>query len=186
MERSANIVALNDILALLARGGEADYIGEPVSQLEHALQCAALAEDAGAEDELVLAALLHDVGHLCAGEEAARMGGVGVVEHELVGARWLAERGVSEEVVELVRGHVDAKRYLVFAHADYRLSEASAITLSYQGGPMSEDEAAAFERRPLFRSCLRLRGWDEQAKDPHRVVAPLEAYRERLRRHVPR
>lgn len=176
----------DEILALLASAAEMDYVGEEVSQLEHALQCAQLAVDAGGDDETVLAALLHDVGHICAGEDAARMDQLGIVDHEAIGAEFLRRRGFSARLVALVRGHVEAKRYLTLKHPSYRerLSDASRGTLRHQGGPMSAEEAAAFEKDPLFDQKLRLRAWDEQGKRTDCRVPPLEGFRAMLVRHV--
>src|SRR5262252_1145827 len=115
-EASARVDAL---FALLERARDADYIGEGVSQLQHALQAAALARAANAPDDEVLAALLHDVGHLCAGPGAPSMAGLGIVRHEDVGADHLVALGFGARVVELVRGHVAAKRYLVGADRAY-------------------------------------------------------------------
>ncbi|AYC31087.1 HD domain-containing protein [Pseudomonas cavernae] len=158
---------LAELFALYAQHGSADYIGEPVSQLEHMSQAAQLALAEGADDELVLAAFFHDLGHLCGLRTAANdMGGYGVRSHEKLGADYLRALGFGERLARLVENHVQAKRYLCFKEPAYfaRLSEASICTLGYQGGVMSADEAAAFERDPLFAASLRLRGWDEQAK----------------------
>ena len=167
------------IEGLLLAGRGSAYIGEPVSQLDHALQCAALAASAGAPDAVVAAALLHDVGHLCAPSDAPRMDALGVVGHEQVGAAWLRAAGVRDDVCRLVAAHVSAKRWLVLRRPAYRatLSAASEGTLRFQGGPMTEAEARVFEADPLHADALRLRAWDEQAKVPDADVPPLEAYR---------
>ncbi len=180
--------AADELLLLLEGSASAAYYGEPVTQLEHALQRAQLARTAGAGDDVVLAALLHDVGHLLEDETAQRHDEVGVINHDEVGARFLIEHGVSPYVAELVRGHVDAKRYLTGTNPEYaaRLSEASATTLALQGGPMNEAEAASFRADPLFAEKLRLRSWDEQAKRPGWQVAPLETYRPLLVKHLAR
>jgi phosphonate degradation associated HDIG domain protein len=181
--RISSMQALDEVFGLLEASAGAAYIGEPVSQLEHALQAAALAREAGARDALVVAALLHDVGHLCAAQDAPRMAGLGVLEHEHVGGEYLRARGFSDEVCRLIAGHVAAKRYLVRTRAAYaaNLSEASRGTLAYQGGPMRDDEVAAFERDPLHRDMLRLRAWDEQAKQPGLQVPTLDAYKDAVR-----
>ncbi len=173
------------LLAWLERGDHRGYIGEPVSQLEHALQSAAAAANSRAPDEAVIAALFHDVGHLC-GAGGAEMGGLGVVDHETIGARFLHEAGCSSGVVELVENHVAAKRYLCFRDSAYRakLSEASRGTLEFQGGPMLEDEARRFEATPNSRWILALRSWDDRAKDPRADPPGLETYRERLEDHL--
>jgi predicted HD phosphohydrolase len=176
--------AIDAALDLLRVSAGMPYIGEPISQLEHALQCAHLAVLAGADDTLVAAALLHDAGHLCAPAEAPRMGGLGVFAHERVGAEHLLALGFPERVAALVEGHVAAKRYLVSRTPGYegKLSKASTATLRHQGGPMREEEAGAFERDPLFKDKLRLRAWDEQAKRVGWKVPELERYRDLLRR----
>jgi len=178
------IARVTDLLEASAGAG---YIGESVSQLDHALQAAQLAEAAGAPEHEVLAALLHDVGHLC-DPEAPRMGGVGVVQHEEVGAAYLARLGFAPSVTELVRGHVAAKRYLVVARPGYgeRLSAASRHTLAHQGGAMDEAERSAFEADPLRDAKLRLRAWDEEAKVPGRETPGVEHYRGILIAHLRR
>jgi predicted HD phosphohydrolase len=174
--------------ALTALGslGTRGYIGEPVSQLEHALQCAALAHNAHAPGFEVLAGLFHDIGHLIAPPGAAEMAGLGIVDHEGIGARFLAELGVDARVCTLVAAHVQAKRYLALRKSGYHaaLSEASRGTLNFQGGPMSESEASAFERDPDFAAKLRLRSWDEAAKRSAWAVPELSSYAALLREHM--
>ncbi len=176
-------MTVDDLLALLARSKDEPYIGEAVSQLEHALQTADLAARAGAGEALVAAALLHDVGHLGAPPEAPRMSGLGVADHERIGAEILRAAGFEEDVCALVSAHVLAKRWLVLRRPAYRakLSEASIGTLAHQGGPLSEEEAAAFERMPFFEVALRLRAWDEQAKVVAWSGPDLASYRPLLR-----
>ena len=168
------------------RGGD-DYIGEPVSQLEHMWQAAALAEAAGADEEVVLAAFFHDLGHLCAPDGAAgSMAGFGTVDHEKLGADYLRARGFSERVARLVESHVLAKRYLTYKYPSYRrqLSEASRATLAFQGGVMSAAEAAAFEQDPDADLILQLRRWDEQAKETNQPVGQLDHLKELALRHL--
>lgn len=159
------------VFGLYERFGASDYIGEPVSQLEHMSQAAELAMAEGCDDEVVLAAFFHDIGHLCA-EGAENMGGYGVVSHERLGADYLREAGFSERLARLVEYHVQAKRYLTLREPGYyaRLSEASRRTLEYQGGVMSEAEADTFAADPLCALSLRMRRWDELAKE---VAVPL-------------
>lgn len=159
------------VFGLYERFGASDYIGEPVSQFEHMSQTAELAMAEGCDDEVVLAAFFHDIGHLCA-EGAENMGGYGVVSHERLGADYLREAGFSERLARLVEYHVQAKRYLTLREPGYyaRLSEASRRTLEYQGGVMSAAEADAFEADPLCALSLRMRRWDELAKE---VAVPL-------------
>lgn len=177
---------VESLLALLGRAKSSDYIGEGVSQLDHALQAASRARAAGAPASEILAALLHDVGHLCAAPGAPTMAGLGVLRHEEVGADHLAGLGFDAGVVDLVRGHVAAKRYLVGAEPDYaaRLSEASRTTLRHQGGPMSASERHGFEGLPQFKALLRVRSWDEAAKQPGLRVDGLSTYTSLLCDHL--
>lgn len=164
-----------EVFALYEQHGAADYIGEPVSQIEHMSQAAQLAMAEGFDDEVVLAAFFHDIGHIC-GHGGENMGGYGVVSHERLGADYLRRAGFSERLAKLVEYHVQAKRYLTFSQPDYyhRLSEASRRTLGYQGGVMTADEARAFEQDPLCAVSLRLRHWDEQAKEMHVPLLDLQ------------
>jgi len=164
MDRNAQVI--NEVFALYERFGDSDYIGEPVSQIEHMSQAAELAMAEGFDDEVVLAAFFHDIGHICA-EHAENMGGYGVVSHERLGADYLRRAGFSERLARLVEYHVQAKRYLTLKEPGYydRLSEASRRTLDYQGGVMSAEEADVFERDPLCAVSLRMRQWDELAKE---------------------
>lgn len=167
------------IATLFAQSGQDAYYGEPVTQLEHALQCAQLAEQAGADQETVAAAFLHDIGHLLPAEAGVGyMDGYGTVDHEKLGADYLREQGFSEKVAQLIEHHVNAKRYLVFKKPEYfaRLSEASLKTLEFQGGPMTPEEATAFESNPYFREILQVRGWDEQAKIPGLLTRDMAYY----------
>lgn len=182
---------VGEIFALLDGPPGQEQYGEGVTQLAHALQCAWFASAAGADEETVLAALLHDIGHLCA-PDAARMGhndaSVGAVDHEGLGAAYLLERGFSPRLAELVGAHVAAKRYRVATDPQYaaRLSPASAETLRYQGGPMAPDEVVAFEADPLFAAKLQMREWDEMGKEVGMVVPTLETYRTALLRDLTR
>ncbi len=166
---------VEEISDLFEKGGADAYFGEDVTQLQHALQSAHCATQAHADDELVVAALLHDIGHLLGGDFHAE---IGVIDHDRSCVEWLKGRGFSDRLIALVSGHVNAKRYLVAARAGYadRLSEASKKTLVLQGGPMSPEEARAFEAGPYFKDLLRLRSWDEQAKDPDAAVPGLDRY----------
>ena len=177
---------VKEVLAILARSADEAYIGEPVSQLEHMLQGAYFAEKAGASEAEILGVLLHDIGHLCASPQAPRMADLGVLDHEGIGARFLAARGFSKTICALVAGHVNAKRYLVFKNPRYRanLSQSSRGTLEFQGGAMGAEEAAAFEESPLFASILRVRTWDERGKEVDLLVPGLDHYADMMARHV--
>lgn len=172
---------VDTIMELFAKRGAAAYHGEAVSQAEHALQAADLAEREAAPTYLVIAALLHDIGHLLDGqdEDLANRGVDG--RHEEAGCALLA-RHFGPEVTEPIRLHVAAKRYLCTVSPSYRdgLSPASRLSLELQGGVMSADERAEFENNPAFRDALRLRHWDDTAKVPGLEVPGLDHYRKRL------
>lgn len=173
---------VEEIMFLLEESGGEQYFGEAVTKLQHAEQCAWHAQQAGADEELILASLLHDIGHLLETADAIRDERVGVINHDDIGRDWLLERGFPRRLADLVGGHVDAKRYLTATNAGYmdRLTPASKETLGLQGGPMDVASVEAFSHEPELRDMLRLRSWDELAKDPNRVVPPLATYRERL------
>lgn len=175
------------VISLYEKFGGDDYIGEPVSQVEHMCQSALLAESEGYDTEIILAAFFHDIGHLCEHiMEVKQMDGYGVVDHEKLGADFLLEKGFSENIASLVRNHVQAKRYLTFSNEEYynRLSEASRKTLEFQGGRMTAAEASAFEADPLFDMHIRLRRWDEKAKLEHQPLPPLSKYRNMMVDHL--
>ncbi|WP_051944562.1 phosphonate degradation HD-domain oxygenase [Streptacidiphilus rugosus] len=169
-----------DAIAALFEGeGAEDYLGEAVSQAQHMLQAAALAEREGAPPALVAAALLHDVGHFRGAVHGRElMAGAQDNRHSHQGADWLAP-WFGPEVTEPVRLHVAAKRYLCAVEPDYfdRLSPASVHTLGLQGGPMSAAEAAEFARHPQAADAVRLRRWDEAAKEPDADDPGFEHYR---------
>ena len=155
----------NEIAALFERRGSGSYFGEQVSMLEHGLQAAHFARAAGGSPALVVAALLHDVGHLLEDvPEDIRDWHVDA-RHEEIGGAWLA-RHFGPEVWEPVALHVAAKRYLCATDSRYfaRLSAASIHTLRLQGGPMTSAEVASFEARPYFRDAVLLRHCDDQGK----------------------
>ncbi|MFZ5970532.1 MAG: phosphonate degradation HD-domain oxygenase [Bacteroidota bacterium] len=176
---------LDHLFSLYRQFGDADYIGEPVSQLEHMSQSAQLAINEGYDDEVVLAAFFHDIGHICVqADEQNQMGGFGAKRHEQIGADYLRSLGFPERVAQLVENHVQAKRYLTCRFPNYyqQLSEASKQTLAWQGGPMSEEEARVFEQDPLFETSLLLRKWDELAKETNLPVIDLELLKDKARR----
>ncbi|HXJ94671.1 MAG TPA: HD domain-containing protein [Terriglobia bacterium] len=172
---------IDEILKLFATRGDEAYFGEPVSQKEHALQAAYQAEQEGAPASLVVAALLHDVGHLVhqLPEDIADQGLDG--RHESAGEAWLA-RHFPPEVTEPVKLHVAAKRYLCKTDSEYlaQLSPASVQSLALQGGPFSDAEVREFEQHRYFREAVRLRRWDDRAKIPGLNVPGLEHYRPAL------
>ena len=168
-----------EVVALFDRWG-ADTYDEDVSQLDHALQTAALAVADGADDALVAAGLLHDVGHLLElRDDGVRTGEVEVdLAHERRGARWLA--GIYPPAVTApIVLHVAAKRYRCAVDPAYRqgLSAGSARSLERQGGPMTADELARFEGQPGHADAVALRGWDDGGKVDDLAVADLASYR---------
>ncbi len=167
-------------------GGE-EYAGEKVTQLEHMVQAAELAQEQGFDQEVILAAFLHDIGHICEeGRGVNEMDGYGIRDHEQIGADFLKSRGFSKKVIRLVESHVEAKRYLTLKDPAYydQLSDASKKTLEYQGGRMAAEEAAAFEQYPLFSLIIQMRKWDEQAKIEHKALPDLQAYRNMIYQHL--
>ncbi|KAJ5673357.1 hypothetical protein N7507_002484 [Penicillium longicatenatum] len=162
------------LIASLEQYGQGDYIGESISQLEHCLQAANQAREAGARDELVIAALLHDIGQIIPLESTkeARMNlresseNVGRVGHEAIGAAYLKSLGFSETVCRLVNSHVAAKRYLTAVNREYydSLSSASQKSLAFQGGPFQGGELQEFEENPLKDEMVSMRLWDDRAK----------------------
>ena len=165
MSEPAGRGVMNEVQRLFEARGSEWYGGEAVSQLEHALQAAMFAERESASPALIVAALLHDLGHLLHGlpENAAEQGVDD--QHEMLATKWLKRRFVPD-VVDPVGMHVAAKRYLSATDADYaaRLSNASPQSLQLQGGPMTGDEASRFEEHPFFADAVRLRKWDDAAK----------------------
>ena len=172
----------NDIIdrieQLFSTRGHAAYFGESVSEAEHALQAAQAAERDGAEPSQIVAALLHDIGHLlhAKGEDIADRGVD--AKHEDIGANWLAKH-FGPEVVEPIRLHVAAKRYLCAVDHDYLrgLSSASEQSLRLQGGAFSSGEAAAFTGNPYAARAVALRCWDDEAKVPGLPTPNFNHYR---------
>ena len=155
---------IDEICTAFERRGQETY-GEGISQLDHALQCAAFAERDGADAALVTATLLHDIGHLLH-DLPADVADTGIdTQHEASGSAWLS-RHFGLAVTEPVRMHVAAKRYLATMEPGYfeRLSEASKLSLRLQGGPMTSTQAATFAAEPFFSDAIRLRRWDEEGK----------------------
>ena len=167
----------DEILEIYGRRGALAY-GEDVSMLEHSLQAAYFARTAAAPPALIVAALLHDVGHLVVDVPDDLADWTEDARHEETGSRWLAER-FPLGVYEPVRLHVPAKRYLCATKPRYfsRLSAASVATLKLQGGPMSAAEIARFEKERYCKEAVRIRYWDDQGKMAGLVTPQLETYR---------
>jgi len=175
--RFANEPVIREILSLFRERGQSQYGGEAVSQQEHALQAAFFAEQSGADAATVAAALLHDIGHLLHDlpDDAPEQG----VDdrHENLAADWLATR-FGPDVVEPVRLHVTAKRYLCATDADYlrQLSPPSVLSLRLQGGPMTDAEAREFEKHPFHQVAVAVRRFDDAAKVPDLPTPSLEHF----------
>lgn len=174
--------AVRAIEGLFASEGAQEYLGEPVSQASHMLQAAMLAERDHADEALIAAALLHDVGHF-----AGTLTGPDLMRgtdnrHSETGAAWLSQ-WFGAEVTEPVRLHVAAKRYLCATEPGYAaaLSPASVYTLSVQGGPMRGAELADFAENPYAARAVRVRRWDDLAKDPEAQVPGLDHFTGLLR-----
>jgi len=200
------------LLHILTSRGQSDYIGEPISQLEHSLQCASLASLNGADNETVIAALLHDIGQFLPAEEVRQIAGsvkdmraskqsstgksqsitgddsgsVGRVGHETIGGQYLLSLDFSPKVAALVESHVAAKRYLCATESGYSeaLSDASKTSLEFQGGSMSEDEVGQWKRGEWSEEMARLRKWDDGAKIIGAVVPGVDAYESMIRKHL--
>lgn len=172
-----NPKTLDDVLNTYREHGHLLY-GESVTELQHALQCATFAQQAGEPAVVVAAALLHDYGHLChqLGENIADQGVD--ARHEHIGANRL--RGLfKDDIVDAGRLHVAAKRYLCWKEAAYldELSDASRQSLRLQGGPMTDAEAREFEQEPHFEVAVRVRRYDDMGKVPGMTTPDLDSFR---------
>jgi phosphonate degradation associated HDIG domain protein len=182
--KSTSAQPLEIIEQLFSTRGQLQY-GENVSQIEHALQCAALAEQAGADDELIVAAMLHDIGHLLHRDAAGALRAGADDAHESLGAKFLAGwfgPGISGPVAL----HVQAKRFLCTREAGYhdRLSSCSRRSLEIQGGPMSGAQAAAFEKLDYAAGGVLVRRWDDLGKQAGLATPSLTYFMAIVERHV--
>lgn len=162
---NADIAAkVDEIFSLYEKYGNEEY-GENVTQLMHMIQSANCAIKEEAPNEMVVAAFLHDIGHFLEGKED--MKGYGRQDHDQLGAEYLLDSGFPERLAKLVGSHVSTKRYLTFKDQNYlnALSEASQITLKFQGGPMNAVEALAFEADPMKDLYIKIRLWDDLGKE---------------------
>jgi gamma-butyrobetaine dioxygenase len=182
------------LLEAFAGSAARRYGGEPVTELAHSLQCAELARDAGADDELQLACLLHDVGRFAVDprlildkKDRATGANPDAKGHHDMGADLIAPY-VPDRVAWLVRMHADAKRYLCAVEPRYwdTLTPGSRYTLTLQGGVMTPAAVAGLTRHPWLADAVRLRRWDDLAKVPDRPTRPLEAWAPLLRRYFAR
>jgi phosphonate degradation associated HDIG domain protein len=176
-------LTLTDIEKLFGQKGHEQYTGEPVTQLQHALQSGFLGEQAGASDELVTAAFLHDLGHMLhdLGETPSIHGVDDVHQYRVLPFL----RGLfPDSVINAIQRHVDAKRYLCATRPEYHdsLSDDSKRSLKLQGGIFSEGEAAAFIAEDGAKDAVQLRLWDDLAKQPDLQTPGLSHYMQIARR----
>ena len=152
-----------ELINLYNTKGNENYFGEVVSKREHMIQSAISAEKHIENEEVVLACLLHDIGHLL---EKDDMNGLGVMDHGVVGSKYLEKIGMKKKICKLVEKHVEAKRYMVSIYESYyeKLSEASKKTLEYQGGKMNEKEINEFEKDIDMIEILGVRYHDDNGK----------------------
>ncbi|MBO9478008.1 HD domain-containing protein [Shimia sp. R11_0] len=152
---------------IFARCGDEEYLGEPVTMAEHMLQGATIAEQNGQPEDIIVAALLHDIGHFTSEFGTFSMEDTEDRYHEEAGAKVLAAFFPSV-VIDCVRYHVAAKRYLCATKPEYfkRLSDASIHSLNLQGGPMSAEEVTEFEKNPNLKKIIQVRYLDEAGKRP--------------------
>lgn len=175
---------ITELFNYIRAQGHDEYLGEAVSQLDHSLQAAHLAEQSGADQDTILGALLHDVGRFIPKADSmpamiAPSGTyVGREAHEIVGEKYLRDLGFSEKICQLVGAHVMAKRYLTAVDSAYYsgLSESSKTTLRYQGGPFTKEQVTEAQKDPWLAQKLQVRRWDDLAKDPSLKTASLDHY----------
>jgi [1-hydroxy-2-(trimethylamino)ethyl]phosphonate dioxygenase len=172
------VTLTGELWTIYSSRGAAAYFGEVVTTLEHSLQAAYFAQESQASSALVLAALLHDIGHLIDPASQDFAGWQSDARHEVSGSNWLAQR-FAADVSEPVRLHVPAKRYLCATDPSYlaQLSPASVQTLALQGGPMSDAQIAAFRLEPFHRDAIELRQWDDKGKIAGLVTPDFAYYR---------
>lgn len=174
---------IEEVFQLYKDYGHHDYIGEPVSQTEHMVLTAMLAEEEGCDDECILAALFHDVGHLVGMKnKMPQMDVWGTTDHDKIGAYYLKELGFSDKICKLVQNHVLAKRYLVTTNKKYydNLSTASKETFVHQDGLMNDKELKEFEEDPLKDDYIKFRRWAScsSLKNSRLCTFPLQRYKD--------
>lgn len=176
-------LTLIEVIRLLEQRGQSQYGMEAVSQLDHALQCADLADQAGETPETIVAALLHDFGHLLAAERDGLQENDASKDdlHQYIALPFLRHL-FPLAVLEPIRLHVDAKRYLCLIDPAYwaSLSPASKHSLDQQGGVFTEAQAEAFASQDFAAEAVRLRRYDDLAKTPGKRVPDLSHYSDRL------
>lgn len=192
---------INQIINLYLKNGNSDYIGENITQIQHALQCMECAEkdntysssDTFIHNSLIVASFLHDIGHLVGLEQESEMvmysenngASLGIVGHEGIGASYLKEMGFPVLVCQLVAGHVQAKRYLATVDMKYwdKLSPASQETMLLQGGKMSRDEINAFNSGIFPDLKILVRQYDDRGKNSD-IVIDIENGLEKIKKYI--
>jgi 2-amino-1-hydroxyethylphosphonate dioxygenase (glycine-forming) len=169
--------AVNKIIHLYNTLGNSEYFGEEVSKTEHMIQAAVAAEEHNEQDHVILACLLHDIGHFLGEDDT---GGLGVADHGRVGANYLRDLGINELVCILVENHVLAKKYLVSKYDDYydKLSEPSKKTLEFQGGRMTKLEMLELEKDKNLETILKIRYYDDIGKTAGLEIPNIETFKD--------
>lgn len=172
--------AVEEIISLYNDYGNSDYIGESITQTDHALQSGYHAIRSSQDDTVIIASLLHDIGHLVGLKYNYEMMNncLGIYKHESIGGNYLRQLHMNNTVCDLVEQHVNAKRYLCYKNLYYynKLSDASRRTLMYQGGIMSIYEATEFENNQYKDTILLMRTFDEAAKEVDMTVPDIISY----------
>ena len=175
---------VNTIFNYYEEFGCKNYIGEEVTQIEHMVQAAMLSEENNDCVEVILGSLFHDIGHLIAFDKET-MGGFGIKNHQTLGANFLRNLGIPEIIPELVESHVNSKKYLARDKNYYnKLSKASQTTLKYQGGCFNEMEAKEYEKLPNFELYIKIRLYDDEAKEVNKKIKSLSYYKSMLSNYL--
>lgn len=176
---------IKKIKEIFESNGHTDYLGENVTQLQHALQCYDLAVSNKADIEMQIAAFLHDIGHFLEKPERIESENLGNFHHDIIATEWLRNNGFSQKIITVVGNHVKAKRYLCYVNKQYfdALTVASKKTLGFQGGVMSESEASDFEKEPFFEESVLLRKWDDMGKIEDAELTALEVPLNTIRKY---
>ena len=179
-------MTIQNLFDLYIKYGSYDYIGEDVSQTEHMIQAAMIAEEEKQSIEVILACFLHDIGHLIGLHHNFEKTNYGVLNHEIIASNYLRKLGFKYPIPELVENHVKAKRYLTFKNNNYynNLSYASKQTLKEQGGPMTKIEADIFENDTLFQLSLKMRTYDEKAKIKNMKIKSINYYFDKINKYL--
>jgi 2-amino-1-hydroxyethylphosphonate dioxygenase (glycine-forming) len=177
---------IENLFNLYNKYGKYDYIGEDVSQIEHMIQAAMIAEEEKQSTDVILACFLHDIGHLIGLDTNLEQTDYGVLNHEFIGSDYLRKLGFKYPIPELVENHVKAKKYLTFKNPDYynNLSNASKQTLKEQGGPMTKQQAENFENDELFEVSLKMRIYDEKAKIKDMKINSIDYYFDKINKYL--